>query len=865
MMPVMAAHPVFIVPFSHLDLFWTGTRHECLARGSAIIARALDLLERYPEFRFLVETMNFLEHHLSCHPQDEARVRRLAQEGRLELAPLWSGIYQQLPGGETLVRNILLAKRWTAERFAADPEVAHFGDLPGFTPQFPQIAARAGVRHALLSRGGPAGAPLFRWRAPDGSEILSYYVVGGYAALAVATDWHKDYAAMAGGRMQELLDAAGGGLPHPALRHWGCDLYAPHANLVLNARRWNEERAPRLRFATCREYFAAVAATPDLPALAGELPSAWPNIESSWPDIWPEDLPGEAALRLAEFLAAACRLRGWRDLPRAQLADAWRALLDGMDHNQNGQGGAQADADKLQLKRFARYAAERIRDRLAARLAATVPAPAPEAVPVVVFNPMSWRRDGLATARIAVFGSERSSDIGAWDGGARLVDAQGRAVPYVVLTRTEALSLGLEIAFPAAAVPAAGWATWWLVPGTNPVDAARTCTAIVRDEDADHDPAVVWRYTPDRTVRTGPRRHMGRHVYATARLRLAIDAVTGEIDVDAADGRPLLRRMRLSAVEERRGNYIFDMTPSGREFPAVLDAVETLDDNAVWCRIRLRGSLHGMPWRQLITLRPDSDEIAVENEIDWREPRWIRVQQLFSWAGGGDEVRYGVPFGSVRFPEVMPGEVAQNSDEVPAELGARLRLVRDWVDIGRDDGGLSIGADHRMWEFDGATLRAYMLRGAGYCAGLERDPDGGERNIARPPPGTYRCRYLLRPRRAPLAAAMSWRCGWELNNPLFTVPAASGRPLADAPDRVSLLDLSDLPVAASALKPSEDGDAIVARLHDAGGAGCPLDPPPLGGAAARTCDLLERGRAAVEPLRPHEIRTLVWDLAAPAG
>ncbi len=386
------------------------------------------------------------------------------------------------------------------------------------------------------------------------------------------------------------------------------------------------------------------------------------------------------------------------------------------------------------------------------------------------------------------------------------------------------------------------------------------CTAIIRDEDADRDPAKVWRYTPDRSVQTGPRRHMDRHFYTTARLRLSIDAVTGEIDVDDAAGRPLLRRMRLSAVEERRGNYIFDMTPSGRDFPAVLDAVETVDDNAVWCRIRLRGTLHGMGWSQVITLRPDSDEIAIENEIDWREPRWIRVQQLFPWAGDGDEVRYGVPFGSVRFPEVMPGELAQNSDEVPAELGARLRLARHWVDIGGAAGGLSIGADHRMWEFDGATLCAYMLRGAGYCAGLERGPDGSTRNIARPPPGTYRFRYLLRPRRAPLAEAASYRCGWELDNPLFALSGAAGRPVADGSDRVSLLDFSETPVVATAIKPSEDGDAVVARLYDAGGAGCTLPSLPLAGTEARTCDLLERGREAVAAIGPHEIRTLVWDL-----
>jgi alpha-mannosidase len=857
--------PAYIVPFSHLDLFWTGTREECLSRGNLIIARALDLLEQHEDFRFLIETMNFLAHYLDCYPADEARVRRLAQSGRLELAPLWTGIYQNLPGGETLVRNTLYAKRCAKARFACDPEVAHFGDLPGFTPQFPQIAARSGIKHALLSRGGPASTPLFHWQSPDGSAILAYYVVGGYAVLATCTDWHKDYADMLSGRMAEILTTRMAGKTHPTLFHWGCDLYAPNEQLILNARRWNAERQPQLRFATFREFFAAAAQATDLPTLAGELPSAWPNIESSWPDIWPEDLPCEAALQMAEFLAVCCRLRGWTDYPQRELEDAWKALLDGMDHNQNGQGGERADRDKLQLKRYCRYAAERIIERMAWRLAAHVPRPAADMTPIVVFNAMSWKRTAVVTARAAVFGSERSSDIAAYDAGLRLVDDAGNTVPYVPVRRIEALSLGLEFAFLATDVPATGYRTYYLVPGQNPIDAERTSTSIA-DSVVEHDPQQVWRYTPDRSVQVGPRRSRGRDRHENRFFRIEIDVVTGEIDIhDLRSGSMLVRGMHLAGIEERRGNYIFDMTPSGRSFPAQLDAVDTIDNNAVWQRIRLRGSVYGMPFTQTITLYHDLAEITVENTIDWQEPRWVRIEQVFPYAGAGNTIRYGVPYGQVTYPEVMPGEQLQNSDEVPAADGNRLRLARHWADIGNDDAGLCIGSDHRMWEFCGTTLRAYMLRGAGYCAGVERLPDGQLRNIARPPPGQYVFRYVIRPRQDSLAASAAYRCGWELNRPLLTTTACGAKTPGTQPASASLIDLSDSSLVVTALKQSEDGDAIVLRGFESAGLPCAFQPPALGGRPAQACDLLEQGRQPVTACRPYEITTVIWDDAGSAA
>ena len=34
---------VYLIPFAHLDLFWAGSREECLSRGAEVILTALRL------------------------------------------------------------------------------------------------------------------------------------------------------------------------------------------------------------------------------------------------------------------------------------------------------------------------------------------------------------------------------------------------------------------------------------------------------------------------------------------------------------------------------------------------------------------------------------------------------------------------------------------------------------------------------------------------------------------------------------------------------------------------------------------------------------------------------------------------------
>ncbi len=132
---------VYFIPFSHLDFYWGGTREECLARGNQIIAKAIRLANDSPKFRFLLEDNVFVSNFVESHPgsKEVEDLKRLVKEGRIEIAPKWVGIFQALPDGEVHARNMAIGKRYAKDVFGVDAIVAHLGDLPGYTPQLPQI------------------------------------------------------------------------------------------------------------------------------------------------------------------------------------------------------------------------------------------------------------------------------------------------------------------------------------------------------------------------------------------------------------------------------------------------------------------------------------------------------------------------------------------------------------------------------------------------------------------------------------------------------------------------------------------------------------------------------------------------------
>jgi len=240
---------VRIIPFSHLDLFWGGTREECLSRGTRVIATAMDLLEKNPDYRFMIESTNFTENFLSCYPEETARMKRLIGEGRLEVIPMRAIIYSHLPSGETTIRNLLYGKEFCREKLETSPTIMSMSDIPGVIAQLPQIAKLAGMTEIVLSRGFREHTDHVWWTAPDGTALRAY-CPWHYACLC-ATLSNETYEKMLD--REPDFERYVGKVDYPQLIHWGTDLYILNETVLANIRRWNKEGHRKLRFSTFRE------------------------------------------------------------------------------------------------------------------------------------------------------------------------------------------------------------------------------------------------------------------------------------------------------------------------------------------------------------------------------------------------------------------------------------------------------------------------------------------------------------------------------------------------------------------------------------------------------------------------------------
>ena len=80
------AREVYVIPFSHLDLWWGGTeKKNALSRGNRVISRAVQLAKADSRFRFLIEANLFLANYVDSHRGDGdlADLKRLVSNGQI--------------------------------------------------------------------------------------------------------------------------------------------------------------------------------------------------------------------------------------------------------------------------------------------------------------------------------------------------------------------------------------------------------------------------------------------------------------------------------------------------------------------------------------------------------------------------------------------------------------------------------------------------------------------------------------------------------------------------------------------------------------------------------------------------------------
>lgn len=164
----------------HLDLAWLWPIRETRRKGARSFATALDLMDRYPDYRFGASQPQLYQWIKEDHPALYRRIARRIADGRWEAqGAMWVEADTNLSGGEALVRQIVHGKQFFQREFGVEIDHLWLPDVFGYTAALPQILAKAGIRYFMTqklswSKFNNFPHRSFRWQGLDGSEVLAH-------------------------------------------------------------------------------------------------------------------------------------------------------------------------------------------------------------------------------------------------------------------------------------------------------------------------------------------------------------------------------------------------------------------------------------------------------------------------------------------------------------------------------------------------------------------------------------------------------------------------------------------------------------------------------------------------------------------
>jgi alpha-mannosidase len=708
---------VHLVGHAHLDMNWLWNYDDTVDTALRDAATVRDLMREHPDLTYSQNQAHILQIVERNRPDLFRDIRRRVKSGRYEvLANTWVEGDLNLVEGESLVRQMLLARDYTRRKFGRVSDVMWEPDTFGHPATMPTLLADAGISSYFFIRCGN-GHPVFRWRGPDGGEVIACDSAPSYGA-----EIRPEILIPRLIRYRERSGLARMLFVHGVGDHGG----GPTREDIGRKRAMEEKPVmPSLRFSTARAFFDSLRGV-RLPVESRELNPTYEGCYTTHGDIKKANRECQRALLTLEALDAVAVLRGGRSSPRSGPDALWRDalfnqfhdILDGCAIRSSYDYSAKLAAD---VRRRAATRSERAMNRLSRRGSPR---------DVTVFNPLGWVRDAQVVSR-----APRGVDDGSW------VLRGGDGEPVV------AACGGGELRFQASGLPPFGFRHYR-----------------VAERAAPRPPAIAFRESEFPQPRGWS--------FETPFLSLVIDPRSGSIKKlrDKVCGRDVI------AVSDTwwdpaawDSDAAGDRFHVGWETPHRMSAwlqgtvyrVDTLldaqsvrwasegDRTAITIRQRYRRSR----LTRRIVLRPDRPWIDFEVEIDWREKGGPKegvpvLRTGFRMAMNRPRAHFDIPFGSVERPA--------NAQEYPALKWAALNEGDYWVAL--------LNREKHGYHANGSTLALTLLRNA-----YDPDPasDTGKQTVS------YRLLFGKLDRLKLARAAMEYE--------MDAVVRSGRRPLTDAP------------------------------------------------------------------------------------
>src|SRR5579863_567787 len=179
--PVLQTATYHLTGNSHIDAAWLWPWTETVDVVKRTFGTALQLLYEYPQYTYTQSAAAYNEWMAQKYPDMNAEIKKRIQEGRWEIVGgMWVEPDLNMPDGESLVRQLLVGKRWYKQAYGVDVRIGWNPDSFGYTWQLPQIYKKSGVDYFVTQKmtwndTNQLPFKLFWWESPDGSKVLAYF------------------------------------------------------------------------------------------------------------------------------------------------------------------------------------------------------------------------------------------------------------------------------------------------------------------------------------------------------------------------------------------------------------------------------------------------------------------------------------------------------------------------------------------------------------------------------------------------------------------------------------------------------------------------------------------------------------------
>ena len=799
---------------AHLDMAWLWTVEETYEVAQRTFESVLNLQQDFPSLTFCHSTpalYGWLEEH---RPQLFQAIQKAVREGRWEIVgPMWVEPELNLVAGESLIRQLLYGQLYCEEKFGHIIDVAWLPDSFGFSWQLPQIFKQAGIEYFVTGKlhwndttTFPHG--VFWWQSPDGTRLLTLMSPPNVAGVMNTNPISMANYAVSWEQTTGLKDAFW--LPGVG-DHGG----GPSRDMLEVQQRWqNSPFFPKMEFTTAKKYLkekiAASSNLESIPVWHDELylelhrGSYTTHADQKFFNRYCEGLLYRAELfsSLVSLLSRKGIYRGapfpilhqtvkgevgqGEDLIKAKIKQAWQKVLFNQFHDiLPGTSIREVFVEANKEWQEVITVGEEILELALKAIASQIklpPAPHPEAKPIVIFNPLSWRRSQV----VSVSFSGRT-----W----QVYNLAGELIPS---------QTGEQLLFLAEDLEAMGYRVFWLCPKR-----VESVPETQRHRDTERE-----------------RSERNEFILENEKLRVVVNPNTGDLSSiwDKIEEREVLKGAgnQLQAFRDQAQYWdAWNLDPNYEQHPlppTELKSIQWLEAGPIQNSIRVVRQLNKSEFSQDYILETNSPAVKIVTTVEWRESH-VLVKAAFPLNVESDVATYEIPCGAIERP-TKPNTAAEKAKWEVSAL--------HWADLSQNEYGVSL-LNNCKYGYDSKPnqLRLTLLKSPSWP---DPQADRSEK---------HQFTYSLYPHRGNWKSARTVNHGYELNFPLMVVIPEECK--GELPPRSELLNLGSDNLILTALKPAEKGEGWILRCYESRGETVELN---LGGdlelEIARSVDLLER-------------------------